>query len=37
MAEFFKTFMLTLMSEECYDNYFLDFNLLDGNITNIDI
>ena len=30
MAEMIKNGLLYLMSEKCYDNYFLDFNFLDG-------
>jgi mannose-P-dolichol utilization defect protein 1 len=30
MAELLKSGLLYLMSEKCFDNYFLDFNFLDG-------
>lgn len=32
MANIIKEGLLTLMSEKCYDNYFVDFNFFDGNI-----
>ncbi|XP_055591770.1 mannose-P-dolichol utilization defect 1 protein homolog [Uranotaenia lowii] len=30
MTDYAKKFMLFLMDEKCYDNYFVDFDLLDG-------
>lgn len=30
MTDMAKQFMLMLMSEKCYDNYFEDFNFFDG-------
>lgn len=30
MADILKKGLLTVMTDECYDNYFLDFNFLDG-------
>ena len=30
MASFIKNAILYLMSEQCFDNYFVDFNLFDG-------
>lgn len=32
MAQIAKQGMLLLMSEKCYENYFIDFNFLDGNV-----
>lgn len=29
MAELIKSGLLLLMTEKCFDNYFLDFNFLD--------
>jgi hypothetical protein len=37
MTEFIKTGLLTLMSEKCYDNYFVDFNFFDGKKNNMKI
>lgn len=30
MTDIMKNGMLMLMSEKCYDNYFVDFNFFDG-------
>lgn len=30
MNDYAKQFMLLLMSEKCYDNYFVDLDFLDG-------
>lgn len=30
MVDYGKQFMLYLMDEKCYDNYFVEFDLLDG-------
>lgn len=32
MAQMAKQGMLLLMSEKCYENYFTDFNFLDGKV-----
>lgn len=37
MADFMKKSLLYLMSEKCYDNYFEDFNFLDGIIKLYDL
>lgn len=36
MADIAKNAMLLIMSEKCYDNYFEDFNLLDGELKFFD-
>lgn len=33
MADLMKKGLLMLMSEECYDNYFVEFDFLDGKQT----
>lgn len=35
MAELAKKGLLYLMSEKCYDNYFEDFNFLDGDQSSL--
>lgn len=36
MADIIKKAILLLMSEQCFDNYFMDFNFFDGkNLTQI--
>lgn len=30
MADIIKKAILLLMSEQCFDNYFMDFNFFDG-------
>lgn len=32
MTDVIKKGLLTLISEKCYDNYFVDFNFMDGKI-----
>lgn len=37
MADFMKKSLLYLMSEKCYDNYFVDFDFMDGKIIFVDL